>query len=169
MPKFSQTSADRLASCATALRNLFDTVIGRYDCTVLEGHRSPARQLELFRAGRSKVKSGMHNKMPSLAVDAAPWLPGRSVPWPKTPSFFSRLSAAERAELNAYAKDMGQFYHFAGYVEGTADALGIAIRWGGDWDRDHCLTDQTFDDLVHFELHGPTPAEAARAEDERAA
>ena len=164
MPKFSKTSTDRLASCATALRNLFEAVIARYDCTIIEGHRDPARQLELYNAKRSKVKRGKHNQTPSQAVDAAPWLPGRKIPWPETPSFVARLSAAEKAELNAYVKDTGQFYHFAGYVEGTADALDIPIRWGGDWDRDHCLGDQNFDDLVHFEMHGPMPAAAATAE-----
>ncbi len=60
---------------------------------------------------------------------------------------------------------MGQFYHFAGYVEGTADAHRIPIRWGGDWDRDHCLSDQTFDDLVHFETHADAPAAPAKSEE----
>ena len=163
MPKFSKRSAERLASCAVALGHIFDVVIERYDCTIIEGHRAPGRQLELYEAGRSKVRRGKHNETPSEAVDAAPWLPGRKIPWPRTPSFLARLSAAERAELNAYVKDTGQFYHFAGYVEGAADSLTIPIRWGGDWDRDHCLGDQSFDDLVHFELHGPAPAAAVKA------
>lgn len=163
MPRFSKTSKARLDSCTGVLRQLFETVIERYDCTILEGHRSPGRQLELYRAGRSKVKHGKHNEKPSEAADVGPYLPGRNIPWPKTPSFFGRLSAAERAELNAYAKDMGQFYHFAGYVEGTADALEIPIRWGGDWDRDHCLSDQRFDDLVHFETHRPAAPASAQA------
>jgi hypothetical protein len=44
--------------------------------------------------------------------------------------------------------------YFAGFVMGLATAmnLGDRIRWGGDWDGDHELTDQTFDDLVHFEM-----------------
>lgn len=163
MPSFSKRSAEYLASCATTLRQLFEVVIERYNCTIIEGHRSPERQLELYAANRSKVRRGKHNEKPSEAVDAAPWLPGRKIPWPKAPSFLKRLSVAEKAELNAYVKDMGQFYHFAGYVEGTADSLYIPIRWGGDWDRDHCLADQKFDDLVHFEKHGPAPAAAGKA------
>lgn len=37
---------------------------------------------------------------------------------------------------------------------GTADQIGLTgrIRWGGDWDRDHDVKDQTFNDLVHFEV-----------------
>ena len=34
---------------------------------------------------------------------------------------------------------------------GVAAAEGIKIRWGGDWDRDNDLADQSFNDLVHFE------------------
>lgn len=31
--------------------------------------------------------------------------------------------------------------------------LGIDIRWGGNWDMDgEPVTDQNFQDLVHFEL-----------------
>ena len=47
-----------------------------------------------------------------------------------------------------------RFYHFAGYVKGVADSLGIKICWGGDWDKDNDFDDQTFNDLVHFELIG---------------
>lgn len=50
---------------------------------------------------------------------------------------------------------------FAGYVEGTADSLHTPICWGGDWDRDHCLSNQKFDGQVHFKPHGPAAAEAA--------
>jgi len=41
--------------------------------------------------------------------------------------------------------------------------MEIPIRWGGDWDRDHCLSDQSFDDLVHFATHGAASAALARA------
>ena len=35
---------------------------------------------------------------------------------------------------------------------GRAVELGIRLRWGGDWDGDNELRDQTFNDLVHFEV-----------------
>ena len=47
---------------------------------------------------------------------------------------------------------MKRFVYFAGYVKRVADDLGIAIRWGGDWDGDGDFSDQTFHDLPHFEL-----------------
>ena len=30
--------------------------------------------------------------------------------------------------------------------------MGIPLRWGGDWDNDTQLSNNKFDDLVHFEL-----------------
>ncbi len=47
--------------------------------------------------------------------------------------------------------------YFAGLVMGIAKQMDIEIRWGGDWDRDNePVTDQEFQDLVHFEfVEGP--------------
>ena len=30
--------------------------------------------------------------------------------------------------------------------------MNIKLRWGGDWDRDTQVKDNSFDDLLHFEL-----------------
>ena len=48
--------------------------------------------------------------------------------------------------------DKDRFYNFAGLVKGIAISMDIKIRWGGDWDGDNDLKDQTFFDLPHFEL-----------------
>jgi len=45
-----------------------------------------------------------------------------------------------------------RFYHFAGYVLGVAEILGIKIRWGGDWNGNFDLKDQNYYDLPHFEV-----------------
>lgn len=133
MPTFSETSRERLRTCDPRLQEVFEWVVENYDCTILEGHRSPERQLELFEQGQSKVKFGEHNYSPSRAVDVAPW------PIPEN-----------WGEGNV--KALAQFYHFAGYVMGIAESVGVNLRWGGDWDGDLDFADQTFDDLVHFEL-----------------
>jgi peptidoglycan LD-endopeptidase CwlK len=127
MPQFSKTSLKQLSSCHPDLQRLFNEVIKYYDCTILEGYRSDEDQLKAFNTGKSKIKSGgMHNKMPSLAVDVAPY----PVDW----------------------NDKNKFYHFAGFVQGIAKMMNIKIRWGGDWDSDNNLKNQTFFDLPHFEL-----------------
>lgn len=128
MPKFSGRSAVKLATCDNKLIKVFFEVIKEYDCTIIKGNRGKLRQNELFRTGKSKVEfpNSKHNSWPSLAVDVAPY----PIDW----------------------NDTKRFYYFAGYVKGIANSMGIAIRWGGDWDSDNDLNDQTFMDLVHFEL-----------------
>ena len=70
-------------------------------------------------------------------------MPGKGIPWPD-----------KKNRPRDYTKDLNQFYYFAGIVIATARDLDIVLRWGGDWDRDHDLSDQSFDDLVHFEVTG---------------
>lgn len=137
MYRFSQRSLDRLFTCHVSLQQLFQEVIKHRDCTVLCGVRSRADQEAAVAAGNSRLHwpAGKHNVQsegePSLAVDVAPWKPTvPHVDW----------------------RDEDRFYHFAGFVLGVASQLKIPVRWGGDWDRDHDLHDQSLNDLVHFEL-----------------
>ncbi len=149
MPKYSKRSEENLATCNETIQRVFRWVLERYDHTIIEGHRPKERQDEMVRLGRSKTPwpTSKHNAMPSNAVDAGPYIPGRGIPWPKPPKDWRDKDARQK-----YIKDLCQWYHFAGYVEGMAHAMGIDNwRWGGDWDRDHDLQDQTFDDLPHHE------------------
>lgn len=116
----------RLQSCHPDLIRLFSRVIQSVDCAILEGHRTRERQKELFAAGKSKTMRSKHLSDPSMAIDVAP----SPIDW----------------------NDRERFMHFAGFVRGVASEMGIAIRWGGDWDSDFDLADNSFDDLVHFEL-----------------
>jgi hypothetical protein len=125
---YSKKSKKQLATCHPKLQELFNEVIKEYDCTIIIGHRNKKKQDEAFRTGASKKEFpfSKHNSHPSIAADVAPY----PIDWNNTK----------------------RFYHFAGYVQATADRMGIKIRWGGDWDSDNDLDDQTFMDLVHFEL-----------------
>jgi len=133
MPSFSQRSLQRLSTCHVELRALFDAVVADFDCTILEGFRGPEAQEQVFRTGRSKAQwpESKHNQTPARAVDVLPF----PVRWPK-----------------GQGSDLNRIYFFAGYVKSTAEALGINVRWGGDWDGDTEIDDQTFDDLAHWEL-----------------
>ena len=128
MPRFSKQSADRLATCDTRLQEIFNEVIKTFDCTILEGHRGEEAQNKAFAEGKSKLKwpNGNHNKLPSLAVDVAPF----PVDW----------------------KDVKRFAFFAGYVQRVAEKMGYKLRWGGDWNSNTFTGDQNFHDLPHFEL-----------------
>ena len=128
MPKFGKTSKKRLNTCDTSLQDLFNEVVRYFDCSVLIGHRGEKEQNEAFDKGNSQVRwpDGKHNSNPSTAIDIAPY----SIDW----------------------DDRERFTYFAGYVMGIAEYMGIPLRWGGDWDSDNDLSDNNFDDLVHFEL-----------------
>lgn len=128
MLKFSLKSKNNLATCHEDLQKIFNEVIKNYDCSILQGWRSNEEQEELFKQGKSKLRANQskHNNHPSLAVDVAPY----PIDW----------------------NNKDRFYHFAGYVKGIADNMGIQIRWGGDWNNNNSFDDQTFDDLPHFEL-----------------
>ena len=128
MAKFGKSSRKRLGTCDDNLKLLFNEVVKNFDCSIIVGYRGREDQNKAFREGHSKVKwpNGRHNKQPSSAVDVAPY----PIDW----------------------DDRERFIYFAGFVKGVAYRMNISIRWGGDWDGDTELSDNKFDDLVHFEL-----------------
>lgn len=128
MPTFSEQSIARLKQCDPRLQRVFNEVVRIIDCTIITGHRDQAEQDEMFRTGKSQLQwpASKHNSVPAKAVDAAPY----PIDW----------KDRERATL------------FAGFVMGVAAEMGIALRWGGDWNRDWQVKDNNFDDLWHFEI-----------------
>lgn len=133
MPRFSSRSQERLSTCHPELQRLMEEVVQTFDITVLEGHRSPEDQEEAYCTGKSHLRAGesKHNAYPSRAVDIAPWRPAEPhIDWEDT--------------------DLWRF--MGGYVLGVAEGLGIAVRWGGDWDGDFNFQDQRLVDMPHFEL-----------------
>ena len=129
MYKFSEASQKNLDTCDHHLKILFEQVITRRDCAVVCGHRGEVDQNAAFNSGKSKLKFPLskHNTDPSEAVDVYPCVNGR------------------------IATDEDSCRVFGGFVMGMASAMGMSIRWGGDWDRDADVNDNTFNDLVHFE------------------
>ena len=136
MATLSQHSLSKLETCVEPLRQLFAEVVKDFDCTILEGKRTVEQQEKNVASGVSKTMDSRHLDEPlSNAVDVAPY----PLKWPKKDS-------------PTYAKDLARYYYFGGFVIGTAQRLNIATRWGGDWDGDRDIHEQSFDDLVHFEL-----------------
>ena len=126
MPEFNQRSKHRLQTCDSRLIKLFAEVVKYFDCSILEGKRTPERQAELLREGKSKILYSKH--LEGLAVDVAPY----PIDW----------------------TDRDRFHYFAGFVMGVAKQMDIPIRWGGDWDGNTQVKDNKFDDLVHYEIGG---------------
>ena len=129
---FSTQSLDRLHGVHPALQDLCFDVLYHHDITIVYGKRSIAEQLNLFNEGLSKTMRSKHLKQEdgfAHAVDIAPY----PIDWNNTK----------------------RFYYLAGMMMALAPKYlpdNYALRWGGDWDSDDDLDDQTFMALVHFEL-----------------
>jgi hypothetical protein len=110
------------------LQKILNEVIRHFDCSVICGYRDEAAQNEAYYSGHSKVRypNSRHNTVPAMAVDVVPY----PIDW----------------------KDTERFCYFAGFVMGVAAKFGYPIRWGGDWDKDTEVKDNTFNDLAHFEI-----------------
>lgn len=142
MATFSQNSLSKLSTCHILLQELFSEVIKYVDCKVEFGHRNREDQEACFLKGTSRAHYGQskHNYSPSLAIDVIPY----PVEWPDP----------QQMSKDEYARSLGRFYMFVGYVRCLAQQKGINIMCGADWDGDFNIKDQNFHDLPHFELVG---------------
>jgi len=149
MANYGKRSTKNLNTAHHDLIVVFNEVVKVFDNTIVYGNRSATLQKTLFKKGRSFINGWVitnkkavvtycdgiinksdHNYIPSKAVDAVPY----PIDW----------------------EDTERMYYFAGYVKGIADRLlydgkiSHHIGWGGDWDNDTEVKDQTFMDLAHF-------------------
>jgi peptidoglycan L-alanyl-D-glutamate endopeptidase CwlK len=161
MFKFGNRSNENLEEVHQDLQLIMEESIkvSDVDFGITEGYRAPAKQFEYYKRGReydydsdkwvisnrSKVvtyldgtiKKSKHNENPAMAVDIYIYIPGK----PRMAYDFSHMSYVAGV-ITATTKrllDEGEIKH--------------SIRWGGNWDGDgELITDQSFDDLPHFEL-----------------
>lgn len=135
--KYSQKSLNNLNSANPDFALVFNQVIKIIDCTVLSGFRTVEEQQKLFAKGRTE---------PGNIVTNLDGIAKRS-----------RHQSGHAVDVVPYPVDWNnreRFVYFAGIVKGIAFQLDIKIRWGGDWDGDNQLRDQTWMDLPHYELRG---------------
>lgn len=150
MPRFGKISKSRLVTAHIDLQTIFECVIAHVDLSIIEGHRPILKQFEYFKKGRKDLgkglevvdknkvvtnidgykKKGKHNKLPSLAVDFCPWLPGFGLDW----------------------ENEDRFERIAFLIKGIALGLGIKVKLGVDWDGDYYTKDQRLHDVPHVEL-----------------
>ena len=131
----------------------------RVDFSLVEGHRLPEKQFEYFKKGRELVDGkwvlvnpkqkvtnvdgykikGKHNYNPSLAVDIMAHVPGKpELSW----------DAIHLTYISSTLIMIGEFLYEQGIIQHQ-------IRWGGNWDRDGDLSDNTLYDRPHLELYKP--------------
>ena len=132
--RWGRRSLTRLQTCTPEIQRLLTEALEHPDCpcdmTIVYGHRSHDKQAELYAIGRTKpgsivtnAKPGQsrHNSFPSEAIDVGPCNVSGVVLW----------------------NDKDKFDAWGEHVKKTADELGIAITWGGDF---------SWYDGAHFEL-----------------
>jgi len=126
MPKFSKTSAAKLATCHPDLQKIFNDIIKLRDCVIICGARTLEEQQKAFAGGFSKL-DGINKKSKhqiskeqtfSLAVDVLPY----PIKW----------------------DDRKGHEDFARAVKATAQHYKINLIWGGDF--------KSFVDRPHWEL-----------------
>lgn len=124
--KFSQRSEDNLNGVHPDLIKVVRRALqlSAVDFTVIEGVRSKAKQKRLFAQGATKTMNSRH--LTGHAVDLVPY----PLDWNNKLAFEQIAQAMQKA----------------------AKELGIAIRWGGDWNMDGSSKDEKFYDGPHFEL-----------------
>lgn len=124
--KFSQRSEENLIGVHKDLVKVVRKALelSEIDFTVIEGVRSKAKQKRLYIQGATKTLNSRH--LTGHAVDI--------VPYP--------LDWNDAVAFGKLAKAM-----FA-----AAKELKVAIRWGGDWNRNGRSDDEKFYDGPHFEL-----------------
>jgi len=118
-----KTLKPKLAEVLTELSKIVDF-------TIIEGVRTPERQKELLAQGKSTTLNSKHIADPKDGLSSAVDIIVNPIKW----------------------DDSARNYYFAGFVRGYAEAKGVKLRNGSDWDGDFDVKDQTFNDLVHFEL-----------------
>jgi peptidoglycan L-alanyl-D-glutamate endopeptidase CwlK len=156
---YGATSLERLGTVHPVLQDLMKKVGAEFPNTILEGHRSEEQQRKNVEKGVSKTMNSKHLPTPAMAVDAAP----DPLSWPQAAKLLGRIetvaglmSDEQGTEImslvEGYVREVARWYYFGGFVLGVAEETGVDIRWGGDWDGDRSLEDQTFHDLPHFEV-----------------
>jgi len=131
---FGSSSEKRLKTVSPLLQKIMrkslETSLIDFGIPQHGGKRTASEQCELFKQGLSKCdgvkKLSRHQS--GNAIDIV-------------------------AFVNGYTYDQKYYYMLGHHILQTAKSMGITnLRWGGDWDGDFDLSDQTFNDLVHFEL-----------------
>lgn len=118
--KWSKRSKRNLRGIHPDLRRVMDRALAEspLDFIVIEGLRSADRQREMVAKGASQTMKSRH--LTGHAVDLLPIGPdGPAFDWPL-------------------------YHQLAPAVKAAAEAEGVAVDWGGDW--------QNFKDGPHFEL-----------------
>lgn len=123
MSSFGRRSLANLSGVDSDLQRLFKEVVKSFDCSVLEGLRTPERQRELFEADPPRTHTLNSKHLTGEAVDVVPY----PIDW----------------------EDVERQYRFAACVYDTAMRMGIKVKWGGMFRRKN---GKPFYDSPHWQI-----------------
>lgn len=150
--RFGTRSLAELSTCHEDLVKLANAAIQVVDIdfAVIQGARTIEQQREYFEKGTSKLDPDriLRERGHDALYKTAKHLVDDSD---------ERFRLSRAFDIMAYPKEVAWDEHHLCYLAGQimtlAKQMGLPIRWGGNWDRDGIIIkDQTFQDLVHFEL-----------------
>ncbi len=148
--RFGTGSRRELATCHPDLGTIADIVIQIYDFRVAQGRRTIEAQIANILRGVSKTIDSHHIPRDAEGrYDPAGLVTGMDV-WPYAPGVNCFVQVGDTDSVRA--KKHQRFYFMQGLFLMAAQAEGINIRQGIDWDMDNDFFDQKFDDLPHIEL-----------------
>lgn len=144
---FGKVSLDRLATCHPDLQLIMNTAIeiSDIDFGIAEGARPVERQQELYAQGRTApgkivtwidgvTQKSKHNMVPSMACDIYIWINGKAIWDNEHLSYIAGLVHG----VSAFLFELGRVNH--------------VVRWGGNFDMDGQLVEESSTDRPHFEL-----------------
>lgn len=127
--KWGKRSLTRLTQCHPLLITLMNRALkhSMHDITILCGHRGKIAQDEALRKGTTRVAfpNSKHNKMPSHAVDIAPY----PIDWNDHARFRDVAEVVKKCWSD---------------MEDEGLTTGWKLTWGGDW--------RTLVDMPHFQI-----------------
>ena len=131
---FGHRSTEMLSTAHILLRGVAHRALELTACdfAIVQGHRDKDGQDIALSTGKTQLEwpNSKHNSLPSIALDFCAY------PDP----------------YNPHPKMMARYYLIAGAWYAAAKEFDLELRWGGDWDGDGDMMDQTFDDLGHVEI-----------------
>ena len=153
MPYFGKKSLKNLAELHPLLQELHNFIIKRWDHTIVDGERTIKEQEQNVDRGVSKTMDSKHLPRDlvtgELKKGGVSWA-SDSFPYPVDYEAVEKgINAVKRVDPGMQTLEA---YMYIGYMHGVADAKGIQIRTGVDWNENNELSDHSFIDLGHVEL-----------------
>ncbi len=159
MFKFGERSSEYLKECVAELRLILSEAIkiSSVDFGISQAARTIEQQQKYYDAGKSKINPKKYSNPDDLAK-IAKHIVTDNYPFSRAVDIFVVIKG--KPEL---AYDENHLCYIGGLIMSTAKSLKnqgkikSTLRWGANWDMDgEIITDQSFDDLPHFEIYEKT-------------